>query len=168
MHFIFRLRLSDSTQSTYYPRNDYLRKSKDTSFFSLSWTLNGIPVDTVIAVPSLHGAKLKAFATHSTFPAGTCELASNEVTFGITSLPAAPSHAVKLVKGCVGLPFSLNATGCSPSLTFWYNSAGVKIGEGSRLDQIVPFSGHPVLNLAVKGLCLAGLKQSCILFLHHR
>jgi hypothetical protein len=25
-----------------------------------------------------------------------------------------------------------------------------------------------VLNLAVKGLCLAGLKQSCILFLHHR
>jgi hypothetical protein len=37
------------------------------------------------------------------------------------------------VKACVGLPFSLNATGCSPSLTFWYNSTGVKVGEGSRM-----------------------------------
>jgi hypothetical protein len=63
-------------------------------------------------------------------------LASNEVSLSVTTLPAAPSHSVKLVKACVGLPFSLNATGCSPSLTYWYNAAGTKIAEGSRLPLV--------------------------------
>lgn len=97
------------------------------------WTINGIPVDSVLATPSLQGAKLKAFSRFSTLPFGTCVLASNEVTLSVTSLPAAPVHAVKLVKACLGLPFSLNATGCSPSLTFWYDISGRKVGEGSRL-----------------------------------
>lgn len=101
--------------------------------FPYIWTLNGQTVDSIIATPTLNGAKIKAFARYSTLPWGYCILASNEVSLTVTTLPAAPSHAVKLVKACVGLPFSLNATGCSPSLTFWYNSAGVKIGEGSRL-----------------------------------
>ena len=100
---------------------------------SYSWTLNRLPVDSLIAVPTLHGAKLKAFARHVTFPAGYCILASNEVTLTVTSLPAAPTHAVKLVKACVGLPFSINATGCSPSITQWYSETGTKLGEGSRL-----------------------------------
>jgi hypothetical protein len=100
---------------------------------SYSWTINGVSVDSIVATPTLQGAKLKAFARFSTLPLGSCVLASNEVSLSVTSLPAAPLHAVKLVKACVGLPFSLNATGCSPSLTFWYNSAGVKLGEGSRM-----------------------------------
>lgn len=100
---------------------------------SYSWTLNRHPVDSLIAVPTLHGAKLKAFSRHVTFPAGYCILASNEVTLTVTSLPAAPTHAVKLVKACVGLPFSINATGCSPSITQWYSETGTKLGEGSRL-----------------------------------
>ncbi len=98
-----------------------------------SWTINGIPVDSVLATPSMQRAKLKAFSRFSTLPFGSCVLASNEVSLSVISLPAAPVHAVKLVKACLGLPFSLNATGCSPSLTFWYNSDGRKIGEGSRL-----------------------------------
>ncbi len=98
-----------------------------------SWTLNRNPVDSLIAVPSLHGAKLKAFARHLTFPTGSCILASNEVTLTVTSLPAAPTHAVKFVKACVGLPFSINATGCSPSITQWYSDKGTKLSEGSRL-----------------------------------
>ncbi|MFL0297297.1 T9SS type A sorting domain-containing protein [Aquirufa novilacunae] len=98
-----------------------------------SWTINGLPVDSVIATPSLQGAKLKAFSRFSTLPFGSCVLASNEVTLSVTSLPAAPVHAVKLVKACLGLPFSLNATGCSPSLTFWFDISGRKVGEGSRL-----------------------------------
>jgi hypothetical protein len=101
-----------------------------------SWTLNRLPVDSLIAVPSLHGAKLKAFARHVTFPTGTCILASNEVSLSVTSLPSAPTHVVKVVKACAGIPFSLNATGCSPSLTFWYNAAGIKMGEGSRLPLV--------------------------------
>jgi hypothetical protein len=101
-----------------------------------SWTLNRLPVDSLIAVPSLHGAKLKAFARHVTFPTGTCTLASNEVSLSVTSLPSAPTHVVKVVKACAGIPFSLNATGCSPSLTFWYNAAGIKMGEGSRLPLV--------------------------------
>ncbi|MEY2940949.1 MAG: hypothetical protein RJA67_634 [Bacteroidota bacterium] len=104
--------------------------------FPYSWTLNGQAVDSILATPTLSGAKIKAFARYSTLPAGTCVMASNEVTLSITSLPAAPSHSVKLVKACVGLPFSLNATGCSPSLTYWYNMDGRKIGEGSRLPLI--------------------------------
>ncbi|MFD3407073.1 T9SS type A sorting domain-containing protein [Aquirufa sp. HETE-83D] len=104
--------------------------------FPYSWTLNGQAVDSIIATPTLNGAKIKAFARFSTLPLGSCVLASNEVSLNVTSLPAAPSHAVKLVKACVGLPFSLNATGCSPSLTYWYNSAGVKLGEDSRLPLI--------------------------------
>ena len=104
--------------------------------FSYSWTLNGVPADSVIANPALQGAKLKAFARYSTLPAGACVMASNEVTLSVTSLSAAPTHSVKLVKACVGLPFSLNATGCSPSLTYWYNADGRKIGEGSRLPLI--------------------------------
>ena len=103
---------------------------------SFSWTANGLPVDSVIAAPTFNGTKLKAFASFARLPAGTCVLASNEVILSITSLPAAPSHVVKLVKACVGLPFSLNATGCSPSVTFWYNAAGTKLGEGSRLSLI--------------------------------
>lgn len=103
---------------------------------SFSWTVNGLVVDSVIATPSLNGAKLKAFASFARLPAGTCVLASNEVSLTVTSLPAAPSHAVKLVKSCVDLPFSLNATGCSPSLTFWYTAAGTKVGEGSRLSYV--------------------------------
>ena len=101
-----------------------------------SWTLNRLPVDSLIVVPSLHGAKLKAFARHVTFPTGTCILASNEVSLSVTSLPSAPTHVVKVVKACAGIPFSLNATGCSPSLTFWYNAAGIKMGEGSRLPLV--------------------------------
>ena len=101
-----------------------------------SWTLNRLPVDSPIAVPTLHGAKLKAFARHVTFPNGTCILASNEVSLNVTSLPSAPTHAVKIVTACAGIPFSLNATGCSPSLTFWYNVAGIKMGEGSRLPLV--------------------------------
>jgi hypothetical protein len=97
------------------------------------WTINGAEIDSIIATPSLQGAKLKAFSRFSTLPFGSCVLASNEVTLNVTSLPAAPVHAVKLVKACLGLPFSLNATGCSPSLTFWYDVSGRKIGEGSRL-----------------------------------
>ncbi len=104
--------------------------------FPYSWTLNGVPADSVIANPALQGAKLKAFARYSTLPAGTCVMASNEVSLSVTSLPAAPTHSVKLVKACVGLPFSLNATGCSPLLTYWYNTDGRKIGEGSRLPLI--------------------------------
>ncbi|MFD3292107.1 T9SS type A sorting domain-containing protein [Aquirufa sp. KTFRIE-69F] len=104
--------------------------------FPYSWTLNGQAVDSIIATPTLNGAKIKAFARYSTLPLGSCILASNEVSLSVTSLPAAPSHSVKLVKACVGLPFSLNATGCSPSLTYWYNSDGLKIGEGSRLPLI--------------------------------
>ncbi|MEY4308668.1 MAG: hypothetical protein RL422_871 [Bacteroidota bacterium] len=104
--------------------------------FPYSWTLNGVTADSVIANPALQGAKLKAFVKYTTLPAGTCVMASNEVSLSVTSLPTAPSHAVKFVKACVGLPFSLNATGCSPSLTFWYNSDGRKIGEGSRLPLI--------------------------------
>ena len=104
--------------------------------FPYTWTLNGQAVDSIIATPTLNGAKIKAFARYSTLPAGTCVMASNEVSLSVTSLPTAPSHAVKIVKACVGLPFSLNATGCSPSLTFWYNSDGRKIGEGSRLPLI--------------------------------
>jgi hypothetical protein len=104
--------------------------------FPYSWTLNGVTADSVIANPALQGAKLKAFARYSTLPAGTCVMTSNEVSLSVTSLPAAPSHSVKLVKACVGLPFSLNATGCSPSLTYWYNADGRKIGEGSRLPLI--------------------------------
>lgn len=104
--------------------------------FPYSWTLNGQAVDSIFATPTLNGAKIKAFARYSTLPAGTCVMASNEVSLSVTSLPTAPSHAVKFVKACVGLPFSLNATGCSPSLTFWYNSDGRKIAEGSRLPLI--------------------------------
>ena len=104
--------------------------------FPYSWTLNGVTADSVIANPTLQGAKLRVFAQFATLPAGTCVMASNEVSLSVTSLPAAPSHAVKFVKACVGLPFSLNATGCSPSLTFWYNSDGHKIAEGSRLPLI--------------------------------
>ena len=104
--------------------------------FPYSWKLNGQTVDSIIATPTLNGAKIKAFARYSTLPLGSCILASNEVSLSVTSLPAAPSHSVKLVKACVGLPFSLNATGCSPSLTYWYNSDGLKIGEGSRLPLI--------------------------------
>lgn len=104
--------------------------------FPYSWKLNGQTVDSIIATPTLNGAKIKAFARYSTLPLGSCILASNEVSLSVTSLPAAPSHSVKLVKACVGLPFSLNATGCSPSLTYWYNSDGRKIGEGSRLPLI--------------------------------
>ena len=103
---------------------------------SFSWTVNGLAVDSVIAAPSFNGTKLKAFARFARLPAGTCVLASNEVILSVTSLPAAPSHVVKLVKACVELPFSLNATGCSPSVTFWYNAAGTKVGEGSRLSLI--------------------------------
>ena len=104
--------------------------------FPYSWTLNGQAVDSIMATPTMSGAKIKAFARYSTLPAGTCVMASNEVSLSVTSLPAAPSHSVKLVKACVGLPFSLNATGCSPSLTYWYNTDGRKIGEGSRLPLI--------------------------------
>lgn len=104
--------------------------------FPYSWTLNGVIADSVIANPALQGAKLKAFVKYTTLPSGTCVMASNEVSLSVTSLPTAPSHAVKIVKACVGLPFSLNATGCSPSLTFWYNSDGRKIAEGSRLPLI--------------------------------
>lgn len=104
--------------------------------FPYSWTLNGQTVDSIIATPTLNGAKIKAFARYSTLPLGSCILASNEVSLNVTSLPSTPTHSVKLVKACVGLPFSLNATGCSPSLTFWYNSDGRKIGEGSRLPII--------------------------------
>lgn len=100
---------------------------------SYSWTLNRLPVDSIVATPAFHGAKLKASARHATFPIGSCFLASNEVTLTVTSLPAAPTHAVKLVKACVGLPFSINATGCSPSITQWYSETGTKMGEGSRL-----------------------------------
>jgi hypothetical protein len=101
-----------------------------------SWTINGVPVDSVLATPSINGAKLKAYVRFSTLPLGSCVLASNEVSLSVSTLPSAPSHAVKIVKACVGLPFSLNATGCSPSLTYWYNAAGTKIAEGSRLPLV--------------------------------
>jgi hypothetical protein len=100
------------------------------------WTLNGLFVDSILASSTLHGAKLKAFARHTTVPAGTCVLASNETSLSVTLLPSAPTHVVKVVKACAGIPFSLNATGCSPSLTYWYNAAGIKIGEGSRLPLV--------------------------------
>ena len=100
------------------------------------WTINGLSVDSVIATSSLHGSKLKAFARYTTFPAGICILASNEVTLSVTPLPSAPTHAVKLVKGCLGLPITLNATGCSPASTYWYADAGVKLGEGSRISNV--------------------------------
>lgn len=103
---------------------------------SYTWTLNGVPVDSILAAPALQGAKLKAFARFSTLPLGSCVLASNEASLSVITLPAAPSHSVKLVKACVGLPFSLNATGCSPALTYWYNAAGTKIAEGSRLPMV--------------------------------
>ena len=104
--------------------------------FPYTWTLNGVPVDSVLATPSISGAKLKAYTRFSTLPIGFCIMASNEVSLTVTTLPSAPSHAVTLVKACVGLPFSLNATGCSPSFTYWYNADGRKIGEGSRLPLI--------------------------------
>jgi hypothetical protein len=100
------------------------------------WTLNGLPVDSIIAQPLLHGAKLKAFVRHTTYPTGTCVLASNEVSLNVRTLPLAPSHVLKIVTACTGLPFSLNATGCSPSLTYWYNASGAKLGEGSRLPLV--------------------------------
>lgn len=100
------------------------------------WTLNGLPVDSIVAQPFIHGAKLKAFARHTTYPTGTCVLASNEVSVSIRTLPPAPTHVVKIVTACTGLPFSLNATGCSPSLTYWYNATGTKLGEGSRLPLV--------------------------------
>jgi len=100
------------------------------------WTLNGLAVDSILATTSVNGAKLKAFARHTTFPAGTCILASNEVSLSITTLPSSPTHIVKIVTACKGLPFSLNATGCSPSLTYWYNASGTKLGEGSRLPLV--------------------------------
>ena len=100
------------------------------------WTLNGLPVDSIVAKSFFHGAKLKAFARHITFPAGTCVLASNEVSLSVRTLPPAPTHVVKIVAACTGLPFSLNATGCSPSLTYWYNASGTKLGEGSRLPLV--------------------------------
>ena len=96
------------------------------------WTINGLAVDSVIATSSLNGSKIKAFARFSTFPAGTCILVSNEVTLSVISLPIAPTHAVKLVKACLGLPFSMNATGCSPAITNWYSASGIKLAEGSR------------------------------------
>ncbi len=100
------------------------------------WSINGQTVDSIIASPTSNGSKLKAYAQFSTLPAGTCILPSNEVTLTVTSLPAAPVHALKLIKACVGLPYSLNATGCSPALTFWYDVSGRKIGEGSRQSLI--------------------------------
>ncbi len=100
------------------------------------WTLNGFPADSVLATPALNGAKLKAFLRYSTIPAGTCVMGSNEVSLTVSTLPAAPTHAVKIIKACMGLPFSLNATGCSPSITFWYKADGRKMGEGSRLPLI--------------------------------
>ncbi len=100
------------------------------------WTLNGLPIDSIVAQPYLHGAKLKAFVRQTTFPIGTCVLVSNEVSLNIRTLPPAPTHVVKSVTACIGLPFSLNATGCSPSLTFWYSASGTKLAEGSRLPLV--------------------------------
>lgn len=100
------------------------------------WTINGLAVDSIVATSSMNGSKLKAFAQYTTYPAGTCILASNEVTLTVTTLPPAPTHAVKLVKACLGLPFTLNATGCSPASTNWYAASGMKLGEGSRITTI--------------------------------
>jgi len=62
----------------------------------------------------------------------TCPRTSSEITLQIKS-PPTPKHAFPIYSGCIGEAFSVNATGCSPYITKWYDQERNPIGTGSRL-----------------------------------
>ncbi|MEY4954938.1 MAG: hypothetical protein RI981_1023 [Bacteroidota bacterium] len=62
----------------------------------------------------------------------TCPRTSSEITLQIKLSPI-PRHAANSYSGCINQAFSVNASGCSPYTTQWYDSQRNPIGSGARL-----------------------------------
>lgn len=62
----------------------------------------------------------------------TCPRTSPEITLQIKLSPI-PRHAANTYSGCINQAFSVNASGCSPYTTQWYDAQRNPIGSGARL-----------------------------------
>jgi hypothetical protein len=62
----------------------------------------------------------------------TCPRTSAEITLQIKATPT-PRHAANLYSGCTNQAFPVNATGCSPYITQWYDDRHNPVGNGARL-----------------------------------
>jgi hypothetical protein len=67
----------------------------------------------------------------------TCPRTSTEITLQIKPSPS-PRHAANTYKGCINQAFAVNATGCSPYVTQWYDEQRNRIGTGARLLMTLP------------------------------
>lgn len=67
----------------------------------------------------------------------TCPRTSAEITLQIKISPT-PRHAANVYSGCLNQAFPVNATGCSPYTTQWYDEQQNPVGTGARL--LVTFS----------------------------
>ena len=62
----------------------------------------------------------------------TCPRTSSEVTLQIKPSPI-PRHAAARYSGCFNESFAVNASGCSPYVTQWYDDKRNQLGTGARL-----------------------------------
>jgi len=62
----------------------------------------------------------------------SCPRTSSEVTLQIKPSPI-PRHAATRYTGCLNEAFAVNASGCSPYTTQWYDDNRNQIGTGARL-----------------------------------
>jgi Ig-like domain CHU_C associated/Secretion system C-terminal sorting domain len=67
----------------------------------------------------------------------TCPRTSSEITLQIKATPT-PRHAANSYSGCINQAFPVNATGCSPYTTQWYDEQHNLIGTGARLLVTLP------------------------------
>lgn len=63
----------------------------------------------------------------------TCPRTSSEITLQIKPSPT-PRHAASTYTGCINQPISVNATGCSPYTTQWYDEHRNPLGTGARFN----------------------------------
>ncbi len=66
----------------------------------------------------------------------SCPRTSSEITLQIKGTPI-PRHAESTYTGCENEPFNVNATGCSPYITQWYDENRNHMGTGARLSVLL-------------------------------
>ena len=83
----------------------------------------------------------------------TCPRTSAEITLQIKSSPI-PRHAANQYAGCIEEAFSVNASGCSPYTTQWYDAYQQAVGSGARLlITLHDYIPHPLFATCVNAGC---------------
>jgi hypothetical protein len=83
----------------------------------------------------------------------TCPRTSTEITLQIKPSPT-PRHAASTYNGCMNQAFTVNATGCSPYTTQWYDEKRNRIGTGARLNLTLNDSiPYPVFATCINAGC---------------